>query len=186
MEILEVFIRKLCGKFNNDNQIKQEEELGKVIHPRARHINAVCNNKIRNLPKDFKGYFIIEESYYEIGERVNILPHLFLFELNNDNNVVLTSYELPEGIKKEEFRNDNADLIMDYRFLVKSEKFTPMIYKEMDGVFSGESISTFGPGVTFELKESTGNNKLIVSEILKKDGKITFGFEEPIVYDKIK
>lgn len=186
MRKLETFIENLCGNFNNDKQIKEEELKGKVIHPKAKHINAICNNKIINLPEDFKGYFVIEESYYEIGNRTNIMPHLFLFSLNKNNEIVLTSYELPAGVNKEEFKNDNENLIMDYNKLIKSEKFTPMVYKEENGVFTGECISTFGPGITFELKESTGDNKLIVSEVFKKDGKITFGFEDPIVYEKIK
>lgn len=113
------------------------------------------------------------------------MPHLFLFFLNNDNNVVLTSYEIPSDINKDEFKNDNKDLVMDYTKLLKSEKFTPMTYIEKDGVFSGECISTFGPGITFELKESTSSDKLVVSEIFKRNGKATFGFEEPLVYKRI-
>ena len=95
MNKLEIFIKNLCGEFNNDNQLKKEFESGKVVHPKARHINNVCNYKIKNLPENFEGYFVIEESYYEQGKFKNILPHLFLFTLNKDNNVVLTSYDLP-------------------------------------------------------------------------------------------
>lgn len=186
MGILNRFLKNLCGEFNNDKQIKEELTMGKVIHPKAKHINDICNDKIKNLPNDFKGYFVIEESYYNLGNRKNILPHLFLFELNEDNKVVLTSYELPEGISKEEFRNDNKELIMDYTKLVKSSKFTPMIYDEVDGVFRGECVSEFGPDFFFTLKETTSSDKLIVSEVFRKNGKITFGFENPIIYDKLK
>nr|WP_296648574.1 hypothetical protein [Romboutsia sp. 13368] len=73
MDILKRFINNLCGDFNNDNQIKIQEAKGKVTHPKAKHINRIANNKINNLPSDFNGYFIIEESYYEIGNRKNIL-----------------------------------------------------------------------------------------------------------------
>ena len=144
MNKLEIFIKNLCGEFNNDNQLKKEFESGKVVHPKARHINNVCNHKIKNLPENFEGYFVIEESYYEQGKFKNVLPHLFLFTLDKENNVVLTSYELPKGISKEEFRNDNGSLIMDYSTLVKSEKFNPMIYKEENGSFYGESKIRFG------------------------------------------
>ena len=41
----------------------------------------------------------------------------------------------------------------DYNDLVKSEKFTPMIYNEYDGVFTGESISYFNPVTKFQFKE---------------------------------
>lgn len=60
-----------------------------------------------------------------------------------------------------------------------------MIYKEVNDGFEGESVSDFGGGVKFTLKERTEKDKLYVSEVFEKNGKITFGFEEPIVYDKI-
>ena len=63
MDILSKFTEQLCGEFNNDNQIIQEEKQGRIIHPKAKYINGICNHKINNLPKDFNGYFIIEESY---------------------------------------------------------------------------------------------------------------------------
>ena len=185
MDTLKRFTNNLCGGFNNDKQIQDQEAKGKVTHPKAKHINRIANDKIINLPCDFNGYFIIEESYYEIGNRKNILPHLFLFTLNENNQVVLTSYDLPEGISKEEFKNDNNNLIIDYNKLVKSEKFTPMIYIEVNDGFEGESISDFGRGVKFTLKERTEKGKLYVSEVFEKNGKITFGFVDPIVYDKI-
>lgn len=63
----------------------------------------------------------------------------------------MTSYELLEDVKKEEFRNDNEDLIMDYNMLQIYEKFNPMIYTEE-------------------------------GEVFEKNGKIIFGFVEPIIY----
>lgn len=185
MEKLNIFIKSLCGRFNNDRQIEEEAKAGNIVHPRARHINAVCNHKIKNLPNNFKGFFVIEESYYTIGDRTNIMPHLFLFSLNEEGNVVLNSYELPEGIKKEDFRNDNENLVMDYKKLFKSAKFTPIVYKEEDGVFKGESVSNIGPNMTMTIKETTCKDKLLVSEVMRRDGKITFGFEDPIVYERI-
>lgn len=185
MNKLDIFINYLCGTFNNDKQINKELAEGEIKHPKAKHINGVCNNKINDLPNDFKGYFVIEESYYEQGKFKNILPHLFLFTLNEENNIVLTSYELPEGISKEEFRNDNENLIMDYKKLKISSKFTPMIYINEDGVYEGESISNFSPKTEFTLKEKIENGRMHVSEVFRKDGKITFGFVEPIIYEKI-
>ena len=117
MNKLEIFIKDLCGEFTNENQIRKELESGKVIHPKAKHINGICNDKINNLPENFDGYFVIEESYYEQGKFKNILPHLFLFTLNENGNVVLTSYDIPENISKDDFRNDNENLVMDYNDL---------------------------------------------------------------------
>ncbi|GAA0071627.1 hypothetical protein UT300003_31520 [Clostridium sardiniense] len=185
MEKLELFIKNLCGEFNNDEQISKEKALGKIIHPKAHHINGVCNDKIKNIPEGFNGYFVIEESYYNMGNFKNILPHLFLFKLNEEGNVVLESYELPEGIVKEDFRNDNVNLIMDFNELKVSPKFTPMVYSYKDGSFIGESISHFTPSTTFILKERMSDGVLEVSEVFKKDDKITFGFESPIIYKRL-
>ena len=184
MNKLEIFIKNLCGEFNNDNQLKKEVESGKVVHPKARHINNVCNHKIKNLPENFEGYFVIEESYYEQGKFKNVLPHLFLFTLNKDNNVVLTSYDLPENISKADFRNDNEDLVINYNELKISSKFTPMVYKENNGVYEGESISNFSSETEFTLKERIEDGKMYVSEVFRKNGKITFGFVDPIIYEK--
>ncbi|WP_042273335.1 hypothetical protein [Faecalimicrobium dakarense] len=185
MNKLEIFINELCGVFNNEDQIKQELESGHQVHPKAKHINGICNSKITNLPDNFDGYFVIEESYYEQGKFKNILPHLFLFTLNENNDIVLTSYEIPNNISKEDFRNDNENLIMDYKELKTSSKFTPMVYKENNGVYEGESISHFTAETEFTLKEKIESGKMYVSEVFRKNGKITFGFVDPIIYQKI-
>lgn len=185
MNKLERFINELCGVFTNENQIQKELESGKQMHPKAKHINGVCNEKISNLPNDFDGYFVIEESYYEQGNFKNILPHLFLFTLNENKDIVLTSYDILNNISKEDFRNDNEDLTMDYKELKVSSKFTPMVYKEGNGTYEGQSISNFTPETEFTLKEKIENGKMYVSEVFRKNGKITFGFVDPIVYEKI-
>lgn len=186
MSTLERFIDYLCGDFNNDEQIKEKQALGLSNLPKASHINRVCNKKMIHLPADFKGCFVIEESYYQMGERSNILPHLFLFTLNESGKVVLTSYELPEGIKKDEFKSSNEKLVIDYEQLKRSEKFSPMIYEETEEGFKGRSVSDFGNGLIFTLEETTGKDSLIVHEVFEKNGKRTFGFDEPIVYKKLK
>ena len=185
MANLEQFIEDLCGTFNNDNQINNEKVTGNIKHPKAKHINGVCNSKILNLPENFKSYFVIEESYYEQGNFKNSLPHLFLFNLNKSGNIVLTSYEIPKNISKKDFRNDNKNLIMDYNELTVSSKFNPMVYKEHNGVYEGESISNFTSETEFTLKERIERGKMYVSEIFKKNGKVTFGFIDPIIYEKI-
>ena len=186
MRQLDLFVSFLCGEFNNDKQIEKENKGGNIIHPKARHINNICNNKINNLPENFDGYFIIEESYYEQGTFKKILPHLFLFTENSEGKVVLTSYDLPKDVDKEDFRNNNENLVMDYNELQVSEKFTPMTYEFVNNGFQGESISHFTPVTTFTLNERTEEDILYVSEIFRKDGKITFGFEDPIVYNRIR
>ncbi|GAA0698830.1 hypothetical protein GCM10008904_03750 [Paraclostridium ghonii] len=185
MTVLDVFVNNLCGTFNNNEQLEYELKEGELKHPYAKHINGICNDKIKNLPKDFKGYFVIEESYYKQGDVNKISPHLFLFTLNEDNKVVLTSYELPCKVNKEDFRNDNESLIIDYNDLIISEKFTPMVYDEFNGVFTGESISYFSPTTRFEIKERIEDSTLYVSEVFYKNDKLVFGSIDPIIYKRI-
>ena len=93
---------------------------------------------------------------------------------------------MPEGVAKEDFRNNNEQLAMDYNELKVSEKFTPMVYEFINNGFEGKSISHFSSVTTFILNERTEEDTLYVSEIFKNGEKITFGFEEPIVYNRIK
>lgn len=186
MNRMERFISYLCGEFNNEQQFLEQKELGKEDFPKASHINQVCNQKIKNLPDDFTGYFVIEESYYEIGNRKNILPHLFLFHLNEVGKIVLTSYDLPDNVKKEDFRSDNAELVLDYNTLIPSDKFTPMIYEEIGQGFKGKSVSDFGNGLIFTLQEKTSEEGLEVSEVFERNEKKIFGFDVPIIYKRDK
>ena len=39
-------------------------------YPYAQHVNTVCNDKIKNLPADFKGMFIVEEVIMKMKESV--------------------------------------------------------------------------------------------------------------------
>ena len=70
--------------------------------PYAQHVNTVCNDKIKNIPNDFNGIFIVEESYYETDGRRHASPRLFLITDSNDG-IMLSSYEIPEGEDKSTF-----------------------------------------------------------------------------------
>lgn len=184
MKTLERFISYLCGNFNNEEQVRRKVAEGDEGFPKASHINRVCHQKMVNLPTGFKGYFVIEESYYEVKGRENAMPHLFLFELNEKGKVVLTSYDLPEGMDKTELKNNNDTLVLDYHKLKPSEKFIPMVYEEVGESFEGKSVSDFGNGLVFTLEEKTSEDTLVVGEVFKKNGKHIFGFDEPIIYKK--
>ena len=58
------FVNLMTGKFDNKEQFTAMKKAGK-IYPYAQHVNTACNDKIRNIPEDFGGIFIVEESYYE-------------------------------------------------------------------------------------------------------------------------
>ena len=48
-----------------------------------------------------------------------------------------------------------------------------MIYKEKDGAYEGISVSNFTPETEFTLKEKVEDDKMYVSEVFRKNGKIT-------------
>ena len=60
---LENFVGMMTGHFDNKDQFNKMQAEGK-IYPYAEHVNTICNDKINNLPEDFKGKFVVEESYY--------------------------------------------------------------------------------------------------------------------------
>ena len=64
---IEKFVKLMTGHFDNKEQFTAMKEAGK-IYPYAQHVNTVCNDKIKNIPEDFTGVFIVEESYYEMEE----------------------------------------------------------------------------------------------------------------------
>ena len=60
---LDNFVGMMTGHFDNKDQFNKMQAEGKV-YPYAEHVNTICNDKINNLPEDFKGKFVVEESYY--------------------------------------------------------------------------------------------------------------------------
>lgn len=186
MNTLQKFLSCMTGEFDNSQQIQEQHDAGEITHPYAHHINTVMNERISHLPDNFPGYFLLEESYYTQNGSTNAQPHLFLFDLNEDGRVVLTSYDKPEGCTKEDFTAANAELKLDYQLLKRSEKFTPMIYEEQDGIFTGSSVSMFSPVLKFILHESTGPLQLEVEERMEVNGKRTFGFDGPIIYKRMQ
>ena len=158
---LDIFVDMMTGHFNNKEQFDKMKKEGKA-YPYAEHINTICNEKILNLPKDFNGKFVVEESYYETNGKRHASPHLFLITEKEDS-----------------MKN------VDYTELKKSEKFTPALYHEKDGIWEGGSTSQFSPVMTFKLWEKFSDSCLEVSESMEVNGKKTFGYDEPIIYKRV-
>lgn len=177
------FIGLLIGEFDNKEQYEHKKANNEDF-PYARHINNVCNDKIKNLPHDFKGIFMLEESYYENNGKCNSSPHLFLF-IEEAGNIKLISYDIPDGYNKETFKHENLDVI-NYSDLKVSEKFTPAIYSKEGETWQGGSISMFSPVLKFTLFERFSKECLEVSETIEVNGKRTFGYDDPIIYKRIK
>ena len=147
---LENFVGMMTGHFDNKDQFDKMQEERKT-YPYAEHVNTICNDKINNLPEDFKGIFVVEESYYEINGKRHASPHLFLIT-EIEQGILLSSYEIPKGEDKNTFSYDSMKNV-DYSKLEKSEKFTPALYHEKDGIWEGGSTSQFSPVMTFKLGE---------------------------------
>ena len=51
------------------------------VYPYAEHVNTICNDKINNLPEDFKGKFVVEERKPLIrgSFRLSVIWAIFFF-----------------------------------------------------------------------------------------------------------
>lgn len=176
------FMKILTGSFNNLEQLEKMKSRN-IDFPYAEHINTICNDKIEHLPEDFKGIFMVEESYYTSNGKTHSSPHLFLFT-EETNGICLTSYDIPSGYDKSTFTYKLLDTV-DFRNLSVSEKFTPALYIEKDGVWEGGSVSMFSPVLKFTLFERFSQECLEVSESMEVNGKKTFGYDEAIIYKRI-
>ena len=181
MNQLQEFVSLLAGTFDNRVQLADFEARGVTGYPAARHVNTFHNDRIDGLPEDFNGVFMLEESDYTVNGRTNPMPHLFLFTLESDGRVKLTSYDMPAGYTKETFRAESLGRLR-YQDLTPSAKFTPALYEKKDGGWEGGSESMFTPVLKFKLWERFTSDVLVVSESMEMNGKRTFGYDQPLEY----
>ena len=183
MPSLHDFIGLLEGCFDNREQFEYKKKQGTQF-PYAKHINTVCNGRIADLPQDFAGVFLLEESYYTQHGSTHASPHLFLFTEEAEGAIKLTSYNMPEGYTNDSFNIESLGRL-DYEALTPSSKFTPALYRKKDGVWEGGSVSMFSPVLKFTLHERFSEDCLEVNESMEVNGKRTFGFDQPIIYKRI-
>ena len=75
---LDNFVGMMTGHFDNKDQFNKMQAEGKT-YPYAEHVNTVCNDKINNLPEDFKGKFVVKRVIMKLMENV---MHLHIFSLS--------------------------------------------------------------------------------------------------------
>jgi hypothetical protein len=184
MQNLNRFMEMVCGAFDNSEQCRQEEARGTRIHPRARHIIGICNDRISNLPADFPGFFVIEESYFDLGAQQIEKHYLFLYEETVHGKIRLTSFDVPASIPRASFTNANREMQIDFEQLTVSPRFEPLILDQQDGEFFGENSSLFAPETIFKFSLRVTPRALIVKELLERSGVRVAGYETPIVYIK--
>ena len=176
----------LCGEFDNHDQICDEIAQGNQRHPRARHIIGSCNERIMNLPDNFPGDFVIEESYFDLTTHQIDKHYLFLYEVISDYQVRLSSYNIPQDMKKETFTNSNHEISIDYNKLEISPRFSPLILESVGDTFVGENVSEFSEDHIFKFKLEVTKEALYVKEVLEKDGELVAGYYEPIIYKRLQ
>jgi hypothetical protein len=183
----ELYKTYIQGDLDNQEQVDAEIKAGKQIHPYAKHINRLFDSKILNLPKDYNGFYILEESYYTYSNKpTEIKPYLFWFEQTEQGQVRLHSLQLPKNIDKKELRNDNANLSIDYKDLKDSPTFQPAIYTKTDKGFYIKAPVDLPNGMKFTLEETIGKESFEVMELLEKGGKSLTPYSLPIIYKRIQ
>ena len=75
---LENFVGMMTGHFDNKDQFNKMQEERK-IYPYAEHVNTICNDKINNLPEDFKGKSVVKRVIMKLMGNV---MHLHIFSLS--------------------------------------------------------------------------------------------------------
>jgi hypothetical protein len=187
MVAFDYFKDVLCGEFDNKNQVESERKNGQQIHPFAKHVTAIADRKIKNLPVNLAGYFILEESYYTYeGKPTEIKPYLFFIEKVSDSQIKLSSYTLPTDVPKKDIRNNNAAFSLDFKTISVSKTFKPAIYTLADGKFMVNHSTDLGNGMTFTLIETLTKNRLEVMELLERNGKKLTPYDSPIIYERVK
>ena len=178
-------IRMLSGIFTNEEQIRKEDMEGKRVHPPAEHIITPCGHMISNIPEGLRNGFVIEESYFDLGDRVIDKHYLFLYEEAGARTVRLTSFNLPENIEFGKFIGSNDSLRMDFRDLKVSPRFEPLLLNKNNGEYFGENVSSFGPGKIFRFSLRVSEEGFEVKELLEADGKKSAGYDTPVVYKRV-
>jgi hypothetical protein len=186
MSDFELYKSYIQGDTDNSAQVAEEIKAGKQIHPLAKHVNRLLDSKIKNLPNNYNGFYILEESYYTYPNKpTDIKPYLFWFEQTPEGNVKLHSLQLPKGIEKKDIRNDNPALSLDYNDLKDSPTFKPAVYQRTEKGFYIKAPIDLPNGMKFTLEETIMKEGFEVMELLEKDGKSLTPYSTPIQYKRI-
>jgi hypothetical protein len=187
MSDLDQYLSYLTGDFDNHAQIEAEQKAGRLVHPYAKHVTRVITDRVKNIPADFKGVLVLEESYYKSpGQDTVIKPYIFKFTLNDEGRIVLHSMGIPPTINKKTFRNDNSSWSLDFNELKESTTFKPAAYTKTPRGYYIKAPNEFPGGVKFTLEETIGDGFLEVMELTEKDGKRLTPYDTPLQYVRMK
>jgi len=187
--ILAKFSEILCGTLDNQEQIDQEIQQGKQLHPYAKHVTAICNHKIINIPEDYEGIYILEESYYIYPGKneTEIKPLFFYVRSDGKSKAFLQSVQIPSHLQAEEVTNANENLVFDWNALeIRNFGIAEYIYIKEEECFKVDHKADLGDGVTFRLIETLSIKGLEVMELVHKNGVKLTPYDTPIQYKRIK
>lgn len=185
--ILKKFTEILCGTLDNQQQINEERKAGQQIHPYAKHVTDICDQKIINRPPNHEGIYVLEESYYLYpGKEMELKPLLFYLRSDGTSKVLLNSMQIPHRLKKSEVTNANQQLIFDFNEL-KLRPFGTAVYTLQKGqYFTVDHTANMGGGLTFRLIERLSMEGLDVMELVHQNGKKVTPYDTPLLYRRIK
>ena len=186
MSDFDLYKSYIQGDLDNIAQVNAEVKAGKQIHPYAKHVNRLLDSKIKNLPKNHNGFYILEESYYTYPNKpMEMKPYLFWFEKTMLGKVKLHSLQIPKGWDKKDVRNDNPKFVVEYADLKDSPTFTPATYTKTETGFYIKVPVNLSNGMKFTLEETIGKETFEVMESLEKDGKSLTPYSTPIIYKRM-
>lgn len=126
----------IVGTFTNEEQFQKLSENQKKVFPFAKHISHCLNDCIKGIPENFEGYYVLEESYYHIGDANRFKTDLFLISQNEKGQAQLFAVTLP----KENMSKKYEELLpMNFSQLTINPRFNAIVYTQKNGVFSGYS-----------------------------------------------
>ncbi|HDT7311795.1 TPA: hypothetical protein RDU58_002456 [Enterococcus faecalis] len=183
MNDLEQLVSYLEGNFSNEQQFSELTETEQSEFPFAIHKSHIFNDRVLNLPENFKGIFLLEESYYTLNGKERFKSDIFLFEVNSSSNVKLSSITVPKNYANKKYEEIES---IPFSEMTISEKFVPIVYKKENETFIGQSESKFTEKNHFILKQTISEKKLIIKEEIMRGNKWIFGFDKPIEYVRVK
>jgi hypothetical protein len=102
------------------------------------------------------------------------------------NQILLTSYNIPEELEKETFTNNNDKLRIDYQQLMVSPRFRPLVLERTGVSFVGGNVSQFSAEHIFKFRLEVTPDALYVTETLIKEDVIVAGYDSPVIYKRAK
>ena len=184
-KILDRFVEIICGDHDNSEQLAENDKKGIRVHPYAKHITRVCNDLVDNLPEDFDGIYILEESYHTYPDRPREFKPLFYFIQEVEDGVTLQSIAIPESWEAKELVNSNKNLKFDFNELKQEQKFGTAHFKFQDDYFITDHRCDFGKGQTFRLTKKIAADHHEVMEMYLDAGESMTPYDTPLIYKRI-